>query len=126
MIEGLVDDSPPVPQDLHDVVLAARYNLNLTDKEIARLLGVEAGALAERLDQPGSADPDFLDRIHKLWDLAVLMSEVFSSHAAGLAWLEEEEEVPSFRGRRPMDFLREGEFEPVLGFLAAYYTGAFL
>ena len=125
VIEGLVDNSPPVPQDLHDVVSAARYNLNLTDEEIARLLGVESAALAECLDQPGSAGPDFRDRIHKLWDTATLISEVFSSHEAGLAWLKKER-IPTYKGKRPVDFLREGKIEPVLGLLAAYYTGAFL
>ena len=125
MLEGLVDNSPPVPQNLHDVVSAARYNLNLTEEEIARLLGVEAAALAERLDRAGSADPDFRDRIHKLWDTATLVSEIFSSHEAGLAWLKKGR-IPSYKGKRPVDFLREGKIEPVLGFLATYYTGAFL
>jgi hypothetical protein len=84
MVKGLVDDSPPVPQDLHEIVSAARENLNLTEDEIARLLGVETAVLDDCLDQPAAAGPEFRDRIHKLWDTAVLMKEVFPDRDAGL------------------------------------------
>jgi hypothetical protein len=93
MVKGLVDDSPPVPQDLHEVVSAARENLNLTEEEIARLLGVEAAALDKCLNQPAAAGQEFHDRIHKLWDTAVLMNEVFPDRDAGLAWLGTEEDL---------------------------------
>jgi DNA-binding XRE family transcriptional regulator len=125
MIKGLVDDSPPVPQDLHEVVSAARENLNLTEEEIARLLGVEAQALDKCLAQPAAAGPEFHDRVHKLWDTAVLMKEVFPDRDAGLAWLSKEK-IRWFKGKRPVDLLRQGEIDEVLTALATFYTGAFI
>ena len=125
MIKGLVDDSPPVPQDLHEVVSAARENLNLTQDEIARLLGVETAALDKCLNQPAAAGPEFHDRVHKLWDTAVLMKEVFPDRDAGLAWLRKEEDL-WFKGKCPVDLLRQGEIDEVLTALATFYTGAFI
>jgi len=125
MVKGLVDDSPPVPQDLREVVSAARENLNLTEEEIARLLGVEAALLLEYLDHPATASPEFHDRVHKLWDTAVLMKEVFPDRDAGLAWLGKEEDL-WFKGKRPVDLLRQGEIDEVLTALATFHTGAFL
>jgi hypothetical protein len=110
---------------LHEVVSATRENLNLTEDEIARLLGVETAVLDDCLDQPAAAGPEFRDRIHKLWDTAVLMKEVFPDRDAGLAWLGKEEDL-WFKGKRPVDLLRQGEIDEVLTALATFHTGAFL
>ena len=125
MVKGLVDDSPPLPQDLHEVVSAAREHLNLTEEEIARLLGVEAALLLEYLDQPATASPEFHDRVHKLWDTAVLMRELFPDRDARLAWLNKEK-IPWFKGKRPVDLLRQGEIDEVLTALATFHSGAFI
>jgi hypothetical protein len=125
MVKGLVDSSPPVPQDLCEVVSTARDNLNLTEDEIARLLGVEATMLDNCLAQPAAAGPEFRDRVHKLWDTAVLMKEVFPDRDAGLAWLSKEK-IRWFKGKRPVDLLRQGEIDQVLTALATFYTGAFI
>lgn len=125
MVKGLVDKPPPVPQNLHEVVSAARENLNLTEDEIARLLGVEAAMLDKYLAQPTQAGLEFHNRISKLWDTAVLIKEVFPDRDAGLAWLSEDT-IPWFKGKRPVDLLRQGEIDEVLTALATYHTGAFI
>ena len=103
-----------------------RQSLGLTYREIGALAGATTRT-AQRWGDPDDVtvpSPDHRPTLDHLRELRRLLVATFPDDQTVLTWMHRE--VPLLDGRRPIDLVRRGEIEPVLGVLASVYAGAFV
>jgi hypothetical protein len=103
----------------------ARRTLGLTYREIGALAGATTRTVQRwgDPDEPTVPSPGHRPTLDHLREMRRLLDAAFPDADALAAWVHRE--VPLLEGRRPIDLIRRGELEPVLGVLAGAYAGAF-
>lgn len=113
-------------QSVAEIIGWARDALGLTYREVGEI----AGATTRTAQRWGDADNltvpsgEHRAKIEELRDLKRLLTLSFpDDEAAALAWLHRS--VPALQRRRPIDLIRHGEVDAVVGVLAGAYAGAY-
>jgi hypothetical protein len=102
-----------------------RRTLGLTYREIGALAGATTRT-AQRWGDPEDLTVPSLEHrpaLDHLREMRRLLEAAFPDADTIVAWVHRA--VPLLEGRRPIDLVRRGELEPVLGVLAGVYAGAF-
>lgn len=109
-----------------DIVAWARRILGFSYREIGALAGATPRT-AQRWgnpDDPTVPRPAHRQALDHLREMRRLLAGTFRDDQTVVAWVQRA--VPLLDGRRPIDFIRCGEIEPVLHVLAGAYAGAFV
>ncbi|PSB01732.1 helix-turn-helix domain-containing protein [Merismopedia glauca] len=102
--------------------LNVRQQLSLSQERLAQLLGVSVKTVSRwerEARQPTDSNP--LERLAKLKEVAELGRMVYTENG-----LKEflKTPLPVFGGRSALDLLQLGDYQPVLGALAADFEGS--
>ena len=112
---------PVLPRRLRAVERAHQY-LDLSYREVARLLRADESTLHRWRSGESEPSPVFLDRLESLGELLDELDRTFRDSEHARAWLQRE--VPELGGRRPWDLLSAGRIERVTAALLALNLGA--
>lgn len=106
-----------------DIIEAAREAFGLTYTELASALGVDRRTVLRYRRRASVPSPAVRARMNEAREIRFLLGEVFGDREARWEWLHSS--VPLLRGRRPIDLIRQGKLDEVLGVLAGLYSGAY-
>lgn len=98
-----------------DAVERAHRELDLSYREIARVIGADESSLHRW--RRGESDPSlvFVRQLRQLGRCLDQLASVFSSWERARAWMTSQPELLS--GERPIDVLQDGETDRVIGAL---------
>lgn len=112
-------------QSVAQIVEWARQALGLTYADVARLAGATVRSAQRWGDVNDLTIPagEHRDRVTQLRDLKRLLDQTFPTENDAIEWLHRP--VPLLEGRRPIDAIRIGDIDRVVGVLSGAYSGAF-
>lgn len=105
-----------------ETVEEAQQSFGLKYVELASALGVTSRSLLRYRNLVSVPSRAVQARLEKLRQISHLMAVIFDGRDAQMQWLYST--VPMLQGRRPIDLIRRGELDEVLGVLAGLYSGA--
>lgn len=105
-----------------ETVEEAQQSFGLKYVELASALGVTSRSLLRYRNLVSVPSRAVQARLEKLRQISHLMVVIFDGRDAQMQWLYST--VPMLQGRRPIDLIRRGELDEVLGVLAGLYSGA--
>ena len=104
-------------------VQSAGSDLDLTNEEVARAVGVDRKTVARWLKGQSEPSPENREHLERLNEIRFLMESSFRSREARQRWLHAP--LDALRGRTPYAALRDGKLEQVFRLLASLEAGAF-
>ncbi|CAN5686380.1 MAG: DUF2384 domain-containing protein [Gemmatimonadota bacterium] len=99
----------------------AQQLMGLTLKQIAQAVNADESTLHRWRSGVMMPSPVFLARLEALDELAREMRSAFRNEEYARQWLLRE--IPSLKGRRPIDLILEGRAETLTGMLYALNSG---
>ena len=97
-------------------------SMGLTNNQLAHIIGVSESSLYRYKRGDQAPSPKVQRKLSSLRELHQLLTLLFESDSASAEWLYTA--VPLLDDQRPIDLVREGELEPVIGVLYALKEGA--
>ena len=103
-------------------ITLAQQTLRLNNVEIASALSVDRRTILRYRNRDSVPSASTRARFIKLEELIYLLNEIFVTDKDRLEWLHSP--VPLLRGRQPIDLIRQGELDQVVGILSGILSGA--
>lgn len=112
-------------QSTAELIGWTRTYLGLNYSVLGSLIGVTTRTAQRWGDarDPTVPSSDHRAKIEQIRELKRLLGTTFPNESVALEWLHRE--VPLLQRRRPVDLIRQGQFQPIIEVLAGAHAGAF-
>jgi putative toxin-antitoxin system antitoxin component (TIGR02293 family) len=111
-------------QSAADAIQQANEILGLSFSEVAEALGVHRRTVFRYRKLESVPSAKVQERLANIREISSLLDEAFINIAAQQEWLHSP--VPMLGNCRPIDLIRNGDFDGIISTLAGLYSGAFI
>lgn len=111
-------------QSASDAIQQANEILGLSFSEVAEALGVHRRTVFRYRKLESVPSAKVQERLANIREISSLLDEAFINIAAQQEWLHSP--VPMLGNCRPIDLIRNGDFDGIISTLAGLYSGAFI
>ena len=111
-------------QSAADAIQQANEILGLSFSEVAKALGVHRRTVFRYRKLESVPSAKVQERLANIREISSLLDEAFINIAAQQEWLHSP--VPMLGNRKPIDLIRNGDFDGIISTLAGLYSGAFI
>ncbi len=113
-----------VKQAAADAIQQANEILGSSFSEVAEALGVHRRTVFRYRKLESVPSAEVQERLANIREISFLLDKVFINVEAQQEWLHSL--VPMLGNRRPIDLIRNGDFDGIISVLAGHYSGAFI